>query len=299
MDWHHLLERYGANWRVLYCHLVLFGYDYPGERDKIPAWIMRELSGRLLAEVRTPPMDERLCQGTLVSREQFLPDIEQWGYRTRACPQASCRPKISSTGRTPSRERAADQRAPAFRDSSLLSWHAILTAMAVCPAATPAERQENSLVSSVTPALPHWDMSVVFPSLQLPAFRRGASSVWRRRLPRWARSSTSERAKSPIRDGGRRDGARRGDGHRALQRRPLRGADAWGLTSAFVATKSRDNPAQARQSELQRQTVKLSQLATRFTAGVGAVDVDAIQRSGVASDDAYMLRRARIAKHAT
>jgi nucleotidyltransferase DUF2204 len=80
MDWHHLLDRYGAHWRVLYCHLVLFGYDYPGERDKIPGWILRELTGRLLAEVRTPPVDERLCQGTLVSREQFLPDVEQWGY---------------------------------------------------------------------------------------------------------------------------------------------------------------------------------------------------------------------------
>jgi hypothetical protein len=25
--------------------------------------------------------DERLCRGTLLSREQYIADIEQWGYR--------------------------------------------------------------------------------------------------------------------------------------------------------------------------------------------------------------------------
>jgi hypothetical protein len=27
-----------------------------------------------------PPNDERLCRGTLVSREQYLVDITEWGY---------------------------------------------------------------------------------------------------------------------------------------------------------------------------------------------------------------------------
>src|SRR5262245_40922536 len=43
--------------------------------------------------------------------------------------------------------------------------------------------------------------------------------------------------------------------------------------SAFVATNSRDTLAQARQSELQRHSVRLSQLATRFTAWIGSLDV--------------------------
>jgi len=36
IDWAGLLERFGANWRVLLAHLTLFGFIYPGERHRIP-----------------------------------------------------------------------------------------------------------------------------------------------------------------------------------------------------------------------------------------------------------------------
>src|SRR4051794_18512040 len=32
LDWRHLLIRYGRYWRVLYAHLILFGFIYPSER---------------------------------------------------------------------------------------------------------------------------------------------------------------------------------------------------------------------------------------------------------------------------
>src|SRR5262249_56205933 len=47
LDWARLLRRFGPNWRVLYAHLILFGFAYPGERDKVPAWILEELGTRL------------------------------------------------------------------------------------------------------------------------------------------------------------------------------------------------------------------------------------------------------------
>jgi hypothetical protein len=31
--------------------------------------------------MRTPPPTERICQGTLLSREQYLVDIERWGFK--------------------------------------------------------------------------------------------------------------------------------------------------------------------------------------------------------------------------
>src|SRR5690348_4200576 len=37
LDWPRLLERMGANWRILLSHLVLFGFIYPAERTEIPA----------------------------------------------------------------------------------------------------------------------------------------------------------------------------------------------------------------------------------------------------------------------
>ena len=55
LDWAGLLERFGAHWRVLLAHLTLFGYIYPGERHRVPRWVMETLLGRLAAELRQPP----------------------------------------------------------------------------------------------------------------------------------------------------------------------------------------------------------------------------------------------------
>jgi hypothetical protein len=87
LDWTRLLARFGPHWRVLFGHLVLFGYVYPAERDAVPRWVMDELSDRLRAELDAPPTAERVCQGTLLSRYQYRIDLDEWGYRDgRVCP---------------------------------------------------------------------------------------------------------------------------------------------------------------------------------------------------------------------
>lgn len=81
MDWAGLLERFGAHWRVLLAHLSLFGFIYPGERHRVPAWVMDRLMQKLAAENRKPPaVDPHVCAGTLLSREQYLHDVERLGY---------------------------------------------------------------------------------------------------------------------------------------------------------------------------------------------------------------------------
>ena len=81
LDWPGLLERFGRHWRVLLAHLVLFGFIYPGERQRVPAWVMEKLVSRLGAETRQPAgADPHVCCGTLLSREQYLYDVEQRGY---------------------------------------------------------------------------------------------------------------------------------------------------------------------------------------------------------------------------
>jgi hypothetical protein len=81
LDWPGLLERFGAHWRVLLAHLTLFGYIYPGERHRIPRWVMDKLLARLAEETRVAPSaDAHVCAGTLLSREQYLHDVEQLGY---------------------------------------------------------------------------------------------------------------------------------------------------------------------------------------------------------------------------
>ena len=78
IDWPHLVRRFGPDWRVLLSHLILFGYIYPGERAQIPAAIMEELITRLQSETRTAG-PERLCRGTLLSRQQYLVDCTGMG----------------------------------------------------------------------------------------------------------------------------------------------------------------------------------------------------------------------------
>jgi len=93
VNWDRLLRRFGAHWRVLLAHLVLFGFIYPGERALIPASVMRELVNRLLAELDAPTRDSKVCQGTLLSRAQYLVDVDEWGYEdARIKPRGSMTP---------------------------------------------------------------------------------------------------------------------------------------------------------------------------------------------------------------
>jgi len=80
LDWRRLLRRFGPHWRVLLAHLVLFGFVYPGEAARLPAWVMAELTARLLHAQRRPAPVPPICCGTLLSRKQYLPDVA-WGYR--------------------------------------------------------------------------------------------------------------------------------------------------------------------------------------------------------------------------
>lgn len=81
LDWQRLLERFGAQWRILLAHVVLFGFIYPNERERVPAWVVEELSERLRRETSGAKEDRPVCGGTLLSRQQFLVDICERGYR--------------------------------------------------------------------------------------------------------------------------------------------------------------------------------------------------------------------------
>jgi hypothetical protein len=80
LDWDRLLRRFGEQWRVLLAHLVLFGFTYPDKADAVPSRVQDELVRRLQAEAAAPPPTARICRGTLLSRAQYLVDIERWGY---------------------------------------------------------------------------------------------------------------------------------------------------------------------------------------------------------------------------
>ena len=77
IDWARLLSRFGEHWRVLLSHLVLYPYVYPNE--PAPQDVIDELLDRAKNE---PKLNEavRLCRGPLLSRAQYLVDVERWNY---------------------------------------------------------------------------------------------------------------------------------------------------------------------------------------------------------------------------
>jgi hypothetical protein len=77
IDWVRLIQRFDTNAALLLSHLILFQYAYPAHRANVPDWVLDELWQRS----RQPDAHlVRLCRGTLISREQYLVDVEQWGY---------------------------------------------------------------------------------------------------------------------------------------------------------------------------------------------------------------------------
>lgn len=79
LDWERPLRRFGAHWRVLASHVLLFDFIYPSERARIAPALRAELLRRALAELDGPAPAERVCGGTLLSRAQCLQDVERWG----------------------------------------------------------------------------------------------------------------------------------------------------------------------------------------------------------------------------
>ena len=65
---------------MLLAHLILFGFVYPGERHAIPFGIMKGLLDKAGGETMQPSEPGRTCFGTLLSRGQYLPDVERWDY---------------------------------------------------------------------------------------------------------------------------------------------------------------------------------------------------------------------------
>ncbi len=80
IDWQRLLDYMDDHWEVLLVHLLNFRWIYPGERERIPDWLMDELTGRLRRQLRRPAPGGRVCRGRLFSEEDFEIDIRDWGF---------------------------------------------------------------------------------------------------------------------------------------------------------------------------------------------------------------------------
>jgi hypothetical protein len=76
LDWPRLLNRFRDHEAVLLSHLILFCYSYPSEQSSIPSQVLQSLWERLPSAET-----EAVCQGTMLSRTQYLVDLGYWGYQ--------------------------------------------------------------------------------------------------------------------------------------------------------------------------------------------------------------------------
>jgi oligoendopeptidase F len=140
-------------------------------------------------------------------------------------------------------------------------------------------------------ALPHWDMTTVYPSLESAEFDEGFRSYVggvddlvalfdRYDIARHDRLDANEKSIEAV------EGMLK-----ALSRITDQGITLRAYIMSFVTTDSRNALAQAKMSELSQRSVVLSQLYTRFTAWIGSLDVERlIEASSAARQHDYMLR---------
>jgi pepF/M3 family oligoendopeptidase len=145
-----------------------------------------------------------------------------------------------------------------------------------------------------TTALPHWDMSVVYPSLDAPEFARDFAAAIGEIDALVTLFDTHQIDKHECAPLDQATVAAFESAVAALNSIFERARTLRAYIYSFVATNSRDTQAQARLSEFQQAAVRLSQLATRFTAWIGSLDVDMLlDRSEVAREYSFMLHEAQ------
>ena len=143
--------------------------------------------------------------------------------------------------------------------------------------------------------LPHWDMSVIYPSLESPEFTQAFTSVVNdiNDLSQLFDSYNIKEQPTLAVDASVVNTFETIVAHYNTTADAIRTVGVY--ISCLVSTDSRNDLAQAKMSELRQSLVLSSQLSTRFTAWLGSLDVEVlIAQSAVARDHAHALRNAKI-----
>lgn len=143
--------------------------------------------------------------------------------------------------------------------------------------------------------LPHWDMTVVYPSLESEEFRQGHRQVL---AQIGDLSALFDRYHIERRAHGQIDQETLETFDRVVPAYSRVMTDLHTLSAyvrSFISTNSRDTVAQAQMSELQQETIPLSRLSTRLTAWLGSLDVEQLlERSELARSLAFTLRKTKV-----
>ena len=149
-------------------------------------------------------------------------------------------------------------------------------------------------MSANVAALPRWDMTPIFPSLESPEFSQAfaaalsalsaLSALFDRYSVRRRETETADAEFAAAYD------AVTEPLNALLQKMRTLGA----YIGCFTSVDARDNTAKSAESRLDMEYVRLSQLLTRYVAWVGSSDIETLmQRSELARSNAYALAKAK------
>ena len=150
--------------------------------------------------------------------------------------------------------------------------------------------------STASDNLPHWDMRVVFPGLDSPAFAQGFEQAIAKVDALQAFFDTHEIGNPDVAINFSQETVA------VFESVLLQINDTMDLVhelvayiNSFISTDSRNDLAQSAMSRIQLQGVRLSKLGTRLTAWLGQLPAEElIERSTVAADHAYALKKAHL-----
>ena len=145
-------------------------------------------------------------------------------------------------------------------------------------------------------ALPHWDMTPIFPGMDSQEFADGFSTVVQNIENLAKLFDDYHIMKLPAEPAVDQDLIQAFETVMKQYNTVLEATETLAVyIMCFVTTNSRDTLAQAKLSELQQSMLILSQLGIRLTAWIGSLNVEVlIERSSIAGEHAFMLRKAKI-----
>ncbi|MCA0354099.1 MAG: M3 family oligoendopeptidase [Chloroflexi bacterium] len=145
-----------------------------------------------------------------------------------------------------------------------------------------------------TQTLPHWDLSVVYPSLDSPEFAEGFQRIKQQvsDLKSLFDQAAIQRSENQVLDSATI--ATFESVTTAFNKTQDAMMTNFSYVMGFVATDTRDTLAQARFSEMQQLGMQLQQLGLRWVAWIGGLDIDQlIAQSSLAAEHAFILHKTK------
>ncbi|MDQ6692828.1 MAG: M3 family metallopeptidase, partial [Chloroflexota bacterium] len=149
-------------------------------------------------------------------------------------------------------------------------------------------------MGATTQVLPHWDMTTIFPGIDSPEFSVGfqdAINSITELAELWDALGIDVQEPVPLGDETVRHFERAIEKYNDVLRQT---GTLRSYIVSFVSTNSRDDTAQAKLSQFEKNYTRVTQLGTRFTAWIGSLDIEELlRRSEPARAHEFMLRKTK------